>query len=86
MKTAISIPDEIFYKAEKFARKKRIKRSNLYAKAISEYVERYDESFGNSWERVLSEMTPQEIEEMEIENKFWEKLSLEALSYEDWSS
>jgi metal-responsive CopG/Arc/MetJ family transcriptional regulator len=38
MKTAISLPDEIFEEAEAFARRLGISRSQLYATAIAGYV------------------------------------------------
>lgn len=41
MKTAISIPDEIFKKAERTARKLGISRSELYARAVAEFVQVY---------------------------------------------
>jgi metal-responsive CopG/Arc/MetJ family transcriptional regulator len=41
MKTAISIPDEIFEKAERTAKKLGVSRSELYTKAIRDFVERY---------------------------------------------
>ena len=41
MKTAISIPDEVFRSAERFARTSKMSRSRLYTKAIAEYVEKY---------------------------------------------
>lgn len=40
MKTAVSMPDELFNLAEAAARKLRVSRSELYAKAIAEYLER----------------------------------------------
>ena len=40
MKTAVSLPDDLFRTAEKAARKLRISRSQLYAMAISEFLER----------------------------------------------
>jgi metal-responsive CopG/Arc/MetJ family transcriptional regulator len=40
MKTAISLPEDLFRKAEAAARKLRISRSQLYATAISEFLER----------------------------------------------
>ena len=39
MKTAISIPDPIFQSAEVMAQKLAISRSELFTKAISEYIE-----------------------------------------------
>lgn len=41
MKTAVSIPDEVFEKAERLARKMRKTRSELFAKALAEYVARH---------------------------------------------
>ncbi len=41
MKTAISIPDEIFDAAERAAKRLGMSRSELYVNAVREYVERY---------------------------------------------
>ncbi len=38
MKTAISIPDKVFDSADRLARKLKISRSQLYAKAVEEFV------------------------------------------------
>jgi hypothetical protein len=40
MKTAISLPDDLFRRAEVAARKLKMSRSQLYANAISEFLER----------------------------------------------
>jgi len=40
MKTAISLPDDLFRSAEAAARKLRMSRSELYARALSEFLER----------------------------------------------
>lgn len=42
MKTAISIADQVFHKAERYARRKGKSRSELYTVALSEYLARYD--------------------------------------------
>jgi len=56
MKTAISIPDPIFQAAEGLARRLGISRSELYAKAVAEYMKSHknknitkklDEIYGN---------------------------------------
>ncbi|EPG50480.1 CopG family ribbon-helix-helix protein [Leptospira kirschneri] len=39
MKTAISIPDELFKAAEKTAKKLGIPRSQLFAKALEEFIQ-----------------------------------------------
>ena len=43
MKTAISIPDTIFRSAEEFARKSKVSRSELYTKALTEYLKKHRE-------------------------------------------
>ncbi len=40
VKTAVSLPDELFALAEAEAKRLRVSRSELYARAISEYVRR----------------------------------------------
>jgi predicted transcriptional regulator len=40
MKTAVSVPDDLFKQAEATARRLRLSRSRLYAKAIAEFLER----------------------------------------------
>lgn len=41
MKTAISIPDDLFREAEQLARRERRSRSDLYARAVAEYLNRH---------------------------------------------
>jgi predicted transcriptional regulator len=43
MKTAISIPDDVFQEAERLARKTKKSRSEIYSRAVREYVARYSE-------------------------------------------
>ncbi len=38
MKTAIYIPDDIFSSVERIARRLKISRSELYARAVKEYI------------------------------------------------
>jgi predicted transcriptional regulator len=40
MKTAVSVPDNLFRRAEAAARRLRVSRSQLYATAISEFLNR----------------------------------------------
>ena len=57
MKTAVSIPDEVFEAAEKAAKRIGVSRSELYANAVREFIERnrrenitekLDEIYGNA--------------------------------------
>ena len=41
MKTAVSIPDDVFRGAERLARRNRKSRSQLYSEALKEYVARH---------------------------------------------
>jgi predicted transcriptional regulator len=42
MKTAISLPDEVFRDAERLARRLKKTRSELYKEAVAEYVARHE--------------------------------------------
>jgi predicted transcriptional regulator len=41
MKTAISVPDEIFENAERLAKRLKRSRSELYSRALAEYLARH---------------------------------------------
>ena len=41
MKTAVSLPDDLFQAAERHARRTRKSRSRLYAEALAEYLSRH---------------------------------------------
>ncbi len=43
MKTAVSIPDRVFDAAEELAARLRVSRSELYARALSTYLEEHQE-------------------------------------------
>ena len=42
MKTAISIPDEVFAEAERLSRRLKKSRSQIYTEAVTEYITRHD--------------------------------------------
>jgi predicted transcriptional regulator len=44
MKTAVSVPDELFRQAEIAARRLRVSRSQLYATAVAEFLDRQRKS------------------------------------------
>jgi metal-responsive CopG/Arc/MetJ family transcriptional regulator len=62
MKTAVSLPDEIFRKAEATAKKLRISRSKLYASAISEYLDRHHADSVTERLNAFYEHNPSEID------------------------
>ena len=41
MKTAVSLPDDVFSEAERLARELGIPRSRLYADALAEYIRKH---------------------------------------------
>jgi metal-responsive CopG/Arc/MetJ family transcriptional regulator len=42
MKTAISLPDDLFHLADKLAERLRISRSQLFATAVAEYLAKHE--------------------------------------------
>jgi metal-responsive CopG/Arc/MetJ family transcriptional regulator len=59
MKTAISIPDDLFDDAERLAREQRKSRSRLYGDAVREYVARHSgESVTDALDRLCEEVEP----------------------------
>ena len=57
MKTAVSIPDEIFKGAEQLARRTKKSRSQLFSDALKEYVQRHAaEEVTEAMDRVLAEV------------------------------
>ena len=57
MKTAISIPDKIFKRAERLARRLGISRSHLYRLAVEDYVEKQRPgSITDAMNRVVDEV------------------------------
>jgi metal-responsive CopG/Arc/MetJ family transcriptional regulator len=56
MKTAVSIPDNLFHRAEELARVARKSRSQVYAEALREYLARHDpELVRSTLDRVAAE-------------------------------
>jgi predicted transcriptional regulator len=57
MKTAVSIPDDVFKKAENFARRMETSRSALYARALAEYLARHaSDQVTDAMDRVCAEV------------------------------
>jgi len=57
MKTAISIPDDVFADAEQLARELKKSRSRLYGDAVREYIARHSaDSITESLDRVCDEV------------------------------
>ena len=57
MKTAVSVPDDVFAKAERLAKRLKISRSKLYSRALSEYVARHaPEAITDALDRLSAEL------------------------------
>jgi predicted transcriptional regulator len=57
MKTAISLPDEVFRDAERLARRLKKSRSQLYKEAVAEYVARHEpEAITEALDRLAAEV------------------------------
>ncbi|MEA2162714.1 MAG: hypothetical protein QOK37_841 [Thermoanaerobaculia bacterium] len=57
MKTAVSIPDDVFEKVERLARRGKRSRSEVYSAALREYVARHSpDEVTESWNRVCDEV------------------------------
>jgi len=60
MKTAISIPDEVFAEAERLARRLKKSRSELYSHALREYVARHSPEYvTETLDRICGESPPE---------------------------
>jgi metal-responsive CopG/Arc/MetJ family transcriptional regulator len=57
MKTAVSIPDDVFQRAERLAQRTKKSRSRLYSEALREYVARHaPEEVTDAMNRVCAEL------------------------------
>jgi metal-responsive CopG/Arc/MetJ family transcriptional regulator len=60
MKTAVSIPDEVFEKVERLARRAGRSRSEVFSAALSEYVARHaPDEVTDAMDRVIAEVGSQ---------------------------
>jgi metal-responsive CopG/Arc/MetJ family transcriptional regulator len=61
MKTAVSLPDQVFQAAERHAKRARKSRSQLYAEALAEYLTRHSpEEVTEAMNRVLEQLGAEE--------------------------
>jgi hypothetical protein len=60
MKTAISLPDDVFEGAERLAKRLKMSRSELYARAVAEFISRYSpDEVTESFDKVCAEVGPE---------------------------
>jgi predicted transcriptional regulator len=57
MKTAISVPDDVFDKAEAVAKRLKISRSELYCRAVREFLDAHSpDRVTAAWDAVIDEL------------------------------
>ncbi|MDA3937012.1 MAG: ribbon-helix-helix protein, CopG family [Actinomycetota bacterium] len=78
MKTAISIPDEVFAEADELARKLNQSRSQLYSRAVREYVARHSD------DGVTSALNALCVEESSVDSGFATKAAKRPLEDSEW--
>jgi predicted transcriptional regulator len=79
MKTAISIPDDVFQEADRLAAESGQSRSQLYSRAVREYIARHSaERITAALDKVYSE--PEDESELE----FLRKAARETLGRQEW--
>ena len=78
MKTAVSIPDEVFDEAERLARRMKRPRSEIYSRALAEYVARH------APDRVTEAMNRTLAEINEPTDDFFRAASRRVLEHSEW--
>ncbi|MCA9999859.1 MAG: hypothetical protein KDE56_29050 [Anaerolineales bacterium] len=78
MKTAISLPDALFERAEQIAQVMEISRSQLYATALEEYLNKHD---AKRITQIYNEVYADEPSEFD---PVLMQLQVESLSKEEW--
>ena len=64
MKTAVSIPDEVFEEAERLASELQTSRSQLYSRALQEFISRHaPDRLTEAMNRVVDEEVGAEVDE-----------------------
>lgn len=79
MKTAVSLPDDVFTTAERLAKRLRMSRSELYRRAIDEFVSRHSpDAVTEALDRVCAELGGQ------TENEFSTAAARQTLERAEW--
>jgi metal-responsive CopG/Arc/MetJ family transcriptional regulator len=78
MKTAVSIPDEVFAEAERLAKRMKRSRSEIFSRALAEYIARHTP------DRVTEAMNRTLAEVNELPDPFTAAASTRLLSRTEW--
>ena len=80
MKTAISVPDPLFHAAEDLVRTTRLSRSELYSRALREYLARHSpDAVTDAYDRVL-----ETVEESPTDRAFQDEAARQVLGATEW--
>ena len=79
MKTAVSIPDDVYEAAEAMATRLNISRSRLYTNALRQYVD-------NGNEKAMTEAINRVVDELgeDPADQAWKALAVETLRRVEW--
>jgi metal-responsive CopG/Arc/MetJ family transcriptional regulator len=79
MKTAVSIPEDVFHKADRLARRSKKSRSQLYSEALREYIARHSED-------EITEAMNRAIDEIgeKSDSRFIDAAAAQALQRIEW--
>jgi len=78
MKTAISLPDSVFERAEALAQRLGVSRSELYTKALQAYLKRYNR------EQILLKLNQVYATESSEVDPVMTRMQFMSLPHEDW--
>jgi len=78
MKTAISLPDSVFDAAELIAQRLGVSRSELYVKALNDYIKKYNK------DQMLAQLNEVYAEEESTLAADLVEMQLAALPHEEW--
>jgi metal-responsive CopG/Arc/MetJ family transcriptional regulator len=82
MKTAVSLPDDVFESVERLRKLTNRQRSEVYADALREYVARHSpDEITDSWNRALEALTPEEIE---ADRRFLDAAASDVIRNSEW--
>ncbi len=60
MKTAVSIPDDVFARAEALAKRQKLSRSGLFGRALAEYLARHSpDQVTEAMDRLCADLDPE---------------------------
>ena len=75
MKTAVSLPDEVFTSAESLAKRLKLTRSELYSRALAEFLSRHSsDQITDSWNAVVGEVGEDETLPTEVARAVFEQV------------